>query len=548
MTLATILTTLLAATPTPTEPPAPPIILRDVAADRGIDFRYTDGSRGRCDLPEIMGGGVGLIDADGDGRLDLYFANGGPIDSGAPEAVPSPCRLYRNTPDGSFRDITEAARAPGPPYATGIAVADYDGDGRDDLFVTGWRDQRLYRNLGGRFEDVTGRAGLRSDRWGTGAAWADLDADGDLDLIVVNYVEYDPAEAPRCAAPDGRRDFCGPEDFHAQADRLYRNNGDGTFTDVAGEAWGESAVGPGLGVLVADLSGDTRPDVFVANDGAPCRLYENLGGLRFRETAPAAGVAFDGQGNALAGMGVASGDIDGDGRTDLVVGNLFGRTTVAFAGRGHGAFADVSAATGLTAATRHVTGFGLALADLDADGRLDLIQANGHVQDRARFGTPFAMRPTVLRGEGRAFAGVGSDAGAWASRPTLGRGLAVGDLDGDGRPDVVLTSIDAPPALLRNESSGRPVVLRLVGRSPLARVPFGAKVRVTAGGTELVRDLPGGGSYLSASEPSIYLGLGDARRIDRLDVTWPSGKAEAWHDLDRSGTLRIVEGTGRPVD
>lgn len=523
----------------------PAIVLREVDAEHGVDFRYFDGSRLRPDLPRIMGGGLALIDIDGDGRLDLYLCNGGPIDPSPVDPTDPPCRLFRQAPTGRFVDVTGLAGAPGPSYAMGTAVADFDGDGLDDLFVTGWRDQRLYRNLGGRFEDVTERAGLRSDLWSTAAAWADLDDDGDLDLVVINYVDFDPIESPRFYAPDLRPDYGGPEDFPAQPDRLYRNNGDGTFAEIGKEVWGKWPDAPGLGVLVADLTGDPRPDLFVANDGTACRLFENLGGLRFRQVAVSAGVAFDGKGEVLAGMGVASGDLNNDGRVDLVVGNLLGRGTVVFGGLGDRGFADVSAVLGVTAATRNVTGFGLALVDLDADGRLDLVQANGHVQDRERLGIPFAMPPTVLRGLGSALRDVSEIAGPRASRRVLGRGLAVGDLDRDGRPDLVLTSLDASPTILRNASKGKPIALELVGRSKRARVPFGARVRAIAGGRTLVRDLPGGGSYLSSSEPRIYLGLGEATRIDRLEVTWPSGKTERWSDLKVSDKLRIVEGTGK---
>ena len=405
----------------------PPIAFRDVAAESGVVFRFHNGSRGRHDLPEIMGGGVAMIDLDGDGHLDLYFANGGPIVDG-PDP---PGALFRNKGDGTFVPLPDPP--PGPPYAMGCAVGDYDRDGRDDLFVTGWRGQRLYRNEGGKFVDVTDSAGLSCDLWTTSAAFADLDGDGDLDLYVAAYLDYDPALAPFCAAPDGRRDYCGPEDFAAQPDRLYRNNGDGTFTDVSKSAGVDRPDGRGLGVIVADLVGDAKLDIFVANDGSANFLFENQGDLRFEEVATPAGVALDGRGEPLAGMGVALGVVDG--RETLLVGNLLDRSTIAFASAGRGAFEDATSRLGLDVATRRVTGFGLALADFDGDGHLDLIQANGHVLDRERLGVPFAMRPLLLRGSGGRFVDVSQQAGPAFARPILGRGLAGGDLDDDGRPD-----------------------------------------------------------------------------------------------------------------
>jgi hypothetical protein len=530
---------------------APPIVFRDVAAEAGVNFRFDNGSRGRHDLPEIMGGGVALIDADGDGWLDLYFCNGGPIGEPAGREDP-PCRFYRNNGDGTFTDATASAHAPGPSYAMGAAVGDFDGDGRPDLFVTGWRDQRLYRNEGGGgrfvFADVTERAGVRSNLWSTSAAFADLDGDGDLDLYVANYLDYDPAAAPFCSAPDGRRDYCGPEDFPAQPDRLYRNNGDGTLTDVAPRnVVVPKEEGRGLGVLIADLTGDGRPDVFVANDGSACWLLANRGNLAFEEVGLTAGVAFDEKGQALAGMGVALGDLDGDGRSDLVVGNFLGRSTIAFQALGAGRFRDASTQLGLTATTRDVLGFGLALADFDGDGRLDLVQSNGHVLDRVRLGTPFAMRPTLLRNVGGTLADASDGAGPWFARPMLGRGLAIGDLDRDGRPDLVVNALDAPAAILQNDAPRSPdrfLSVELVGRT--SRPPVGARVRASVAGRVMLRELAGGGSYLSASENRIFLGLGDAMRVDRLEVSWPSGRIESWADLSAGTRVRLEEGTGTP--
>lgn len=511
------------------------IRLRDVAAGAGVDFRFFNGSRGKHDLPEIMGGGVGLIDFDGDGRLDLFFANGGPIGG---DGEDPPCRLFRNRGGWRFEDVTERAGAPGPGYAMGCAVGDYEADGRDDLFVSGWRDQRLYKNLGSRFEDVTERAGVVSNLWGTSAAFADLDGDGDLDLFVAAYVDYDPARAPFCAAPDGKRDYCGPEDFAAQGGRLYRNNGDGTFSDVSREA-GIRKDGRGLGVLIAELTGDGRPDIYVTNDGTACHLYENRGGLRFAEVGEERGVAFDGRGNPLAGMGVGLADLDGDGRSDLVVSNLHGRGTVAFGGLDGGHYRDVSAVVRLTAATRAVTGFGLGMVDLDGDGWVDLFQANGHVLDRERLGVPFAMRPNLLRNEGGRLVDVGK--GARFERSALGRGVAVGDLDEDGRPDLVVSAIDGRAAVLGNETEGgRWLGIELIG----AGQGIGARLRVQVGGWTVLRDVVGGGSYLSASSRVVSIGLGEAEGADRVEVAWPSGRVEVWEGPLR-GRVALREGSGR---
>lgn len=523
-------------------PPPGPIVLRDVAAESRPASRFDSGSRGRHDLPEIMGGGVGLIDHDGDGRLDVFLSNGRPVNLPA-AANHSPCRLFRNEGNGRFRDVTDTAHAPGPCYAMGCAVGDYDDDGRDDLFVTGWRDQRLYRNRGdGSFADVTDAAGLRSDRWSTSAAFADLDGDGDLDLYVAAYVTFDPTRAPYCAAPDGRRDYCGPEDFSAQPDRLYRNEGNGTFTEASAAAGlAESVPGRGLGVIVAELTGDRRPDIFVANDGSPAFLYENLGGFRFREIGTAAGVALDGQGEAMAGMGVGLADLDQDGRPDLIVSNFYGRGTVAFGSLGQGRYREISKPLGLTSATREVTGFGLATSDLDGDGRADLLQANGHVQDRARLGVPFAMRPTLLRGDRRRLVDASVEAGPWFRQPLLARGVAVGDLDDDGRPDVVVAALDAPVALLRNESSSKSwLAVELQGGGQ----GLGAEVRVTADGRAMVQVMPGGGSYLSASSRVLHFGLQGAAVAERVRVAWPSGRVEFWKNV-AGPKARLVEGTGR---
>ncbi|WP_337177201.1 CRTAC1 family protein [Paludisphaera sp.] len=517
------------------------IRLEDVAERAGVHFRHHAGSRGRHDLPEIMGGGLALFDADGDGLPDLYACQGGPIAADSPGGDP-PSRLYRNLGGLRFEDVTEAANAPGPSYAMGAAAGDYDGDGRVDLLVTGWRGQRLYRNLGGlRFEDVTEAAGLSSDRWTTGAAWADLDGDGDLDLYVAAYLDYDPEAAPYCAAPDGRRDYCGPEDFEAQPDHLYRNDG-GVFVDVAAEAGLPARPERGLGVLIADFDGDGRPDVFVANDGGRCRLLANRGGLRFEDVAEAAGVARDGRGRALAGMGTTTADLDGDGLPDLVVANFLGRSTIAFrALDDRGTFQDETARLGLAAATRDVLGFGVVAADFNADGRVDLLQVNGHVLDRARLGVPFAMPPRLLRGREGGLVDASGEAGDWFARAALGRGLAVADLDGDGRPDAAAAALDAPLALLHNRSrSGPSVAVDLIDRHGLPAI--GARARAIAGGKTVARHLSSGDGYLSSSPPRLSFATGGADALDALEVRWPWGGVETWRGLRAGEVHRLVEG------
>ncbi len=550
---AVVAALLLGPTAAPARAQGPGPGFRDVAAEAGLVFRFHSGSRGKHDLPEIMGGGVALFDADGDGRLDVYLPDGGPIVP-APGLDDPPGRLFLQRGAWQFADVTATAGAPGPSYGLGTAVGDIDADGRDDLLVTGWRGQRLYRNLGGgRFADVTERAGLVDTGWSTSAAFADLDGDGDLDLYVGRYLDYDPKFSPFCAAPDGKRDYCGPEVFAAQPDRLYRNHGDGTFSDVSRAAGIDrpDETGRALGVLIADLTGDRRPDIFVANDGSPAFLFENRGNLTFAEVGQAAGVSRRGNGSALAGMGVALGDLDADGRDDLLVADFYGRGTVAFRSLGDGLYTDASGSFGLTAATRTVLGFGLALADLDADGRLDLLQANGHVLDRDRLGEPLALRPTLLQGVAGTppLRDAAATAGPAFDSPIVGRGLALGDLDGDGRLDAVIAALDAPTLVLRNTSAGAGFVIDPVPAPPAVAPAVGARVTVTAGDRTQRRPVTAGGSYLATGARGVHFGLAGSDAPERVTIDWPSGRVESWDrpPIDAAHRLRLVEGTGRVV-
>ncbi len=374
---------------------------RDDAQAARLTFVYENGESSIHQLPEFAGGGVGLIDYDGDGWLDVYLVQGGrfPPD---PAHSSRGDRLFRNRRDGTFEDATDAsgigAMAQG--YGHGVAVGDYDNDGHPDLFVTRWRSYALYRNRGdGRFEDVTQRVGLAGDRdWPTSAAFADLDNDGDLDLFVCHYLVWDPGAPQICytAPPRQVPIGCNPREFEPRPDHAFRNDG-GRFVDVTESAGLLEHRGRGLGVVAADLDDDRRIDLFVANDQSANDLYRNLGGFRFEESAQLAGVAANAEGGYQAGMGVACGDLDGDGRPDLAVTNFYGESTTFFHNLGQGAFADRTSAIGLAAPSRYLLGFGIAFIDVDNDGRLDLMTANGHVNDY-RPSVPYAMPIQLLRG------------------------------------------------------------------------------------------------------------------------------------------------------
>ena len=424
------------------------IDFRDVAQESGVSFRFDTGSRGKHDLPEIMGGGLALFDADGDGRLDIYLCNGGPIEPG-PGTPDPPCRLFRNLGDWHFEDTTDRAAAPGPSYAmarlSAITTATAEstcllpaGAIRDFIAISEGVASRMSLSVRAWCQ-VSGARRRHSQISTATATWTCTWPT--ISILMRNHLLFRGSRRPR--------DYCGPEDCAAQPDRLYRNNGDGTFTDIATLAGIDQPDGRGLGVLIAELTGDDRPDVFVANDGTSCWLFANRGNMHFEEIGATAGLARDGQGRALAGMGVATGDVNGDGRCDLLVTNFFGRSTIGFVAQANPTrgYRDGTSRFGLAAATRQVLGFGIILADFDGDGWADLIQTNGHVLDRVRLGIPLAMRPTLLGNKIGRFDDPASDRVGWFDRPILGRGLAVGDLDGDGRPDLVASSLDAPPAL-----------------------------------------------------------------------------------------------------
>ncbi len=552
-TLAAALSDLLSrASPpgSPTAPAAPaatPFFV-DAAEVAGLRFVQNNGHSGKRSPPppETMCGGVGLLDYDGDGWLDVFVVQGGQFPP-SEKASEDGDRLFRNRRDGSFEDVTaRAGIVPlGRGYGHGVAVADYDNDGRPDLFLTRWRSYALYHNKGdGSFEDVTASAGLGGDRdWPTSAAFADLDGDGDLDLYVCHYLRYDPSNPKRCEHPDspGRHD-CNPLDFPALADHVFRND-KGRFVEVTAAAGFVDPEGRGLGVVAADLDDDGRIDLYVANDMSANYLFHNLGGFHFEETGQLSGAAASAEGDYKAGMGIACGDLDGDGQPDLAVTNYFGESTTFYHNLGRGFFADHSLAIGMAAPTRQLLGFGLAFLDVNNDGWLDLLSANGHVLD-GRPTYPWTMPlQLLLASPGGHLTDVSAISGAPFRPLHLGRGLAVGDLDNDGRLDAVVVVQNEPLVYLHNQTEprGHFVRFRLAGTRS-NRDAVGARITISCAGRNRVGFRVGGSSFQSSSDPRIHFGLGGATRIESVEVKWPSGRVDRHSGLAADHEYIVREG------
>ncbi len=532
------------------------VAFRDDARDAGLNFTYDNGETPQHPIPETVGGGVAVLDYDGDGWLDVYLVQGGPFppmpgSAGAQHGD----RLFRNRRDGTFEDVTDVAGIGriGRGYAFGVTVGDYDNDGHPDLFVTRFGSYLMLHNRGdGTFEDATGRAGLGGTRdWPTSSAFADLDGDGDLDLYVCHYLAWDAEHPTLCRNPEApdRYGSCLPLGFPALPDHLFRNDG-GRFVDVTAEAGIVDRDGRGLGVVAADLDDDGRIDLFVTNDMTANRLFRNLGGLRFEEIGHPAGVACNAEGGYQAGMGIACGDLDHDGRPDLAVTNFFGESTTFYRNLGHGMFADATTAVGLKAPSRFLLGFGITFLDVDNDGSLDLASANGHIHD-LRPKIPYAMPAQLLMGgpDGR-LTDVTDQAGAPWTVPRIGRGLARADLDNDGRIDLLLVAQNSPMAYFHNRSGaiGHFLTVRLEGTRS-NRDAIGARVTVTAGGRRQTAWRLGGGSYASAEDPRLHFGLGEAKRIEEVEVRWPSGRVDHFRDLpaDMGYLIREAEPDPRPL-
>jgi hypothetical protein len=549
-------------TPTGPDPIAPavmdgPPLFRDVTADSGVHFAYRNGEEAKqYSILESLGGGVALLDLDGDGLLDIFVTGGGYFDGPDKHQLRGhPCKLYRNLGNWKFQDVTaEAGLERDWPYTHGVAVADYDRDGWPDLLVTGYDKILLLRNapggkFGRRFIDVTAELGLIDTAWSTSAGWADLDGDGWPDLYVCHYLDWSLARNnPVCKGviPGVEREVCGPRQFQPLRHALYRNEQGRRLRDVSAEHH-FTAAGSGLGVLLADVNDDGRPDIFVANDGQNKFLFLNRGERGLEETALAAGAAVDDNGHPTSSMGVDAADYDGTGRPSLWVTNFQGELHGLYRNVGGDMFDYRSRQVGLPLLGINFVGFGTSFLDLDNDGWEDLVIVNGHVLLRPS-GSTLLQRPVLLRNveqdRQRFFRDISGQGGAYFQTPARGRGLAVGDLDNDGWPDLVISHTNSPVALLRNEAGPRGAAhwlgFRLVGRDH--RDVVGSTVIVEAGERRLTRFAKGGGSYLSASDPRILFGLGSAAPLRKVTVKWSWGATQEWRDLEPGGYWELHEG------
>jgi hypothetical protein len=526
----------------------------DVAESAGVHFRHFDGRVAKQYLMDTTGPGLAWLDYDGDGLFDLFLVQGSAIE-GPPPSPPPPSKLYRNEGGGRFRDVTEALGLAIVGCGQGAAVGDIDNDGDPDLFVTFYgRPNALYRNeAGGRFVEVAARAGLalpptgrKGPNWTTSAAFLDYDADGFLDLFVCSYVEVDLDNYPVC------KTFCSPHEFKASASSLFRNRGDGTFIDVSSKAGVDSPEGKALGVVALDLDDDARTDIFVANDEMPNFFFRNLGGGRFESQGLIGGCAVNSAGSTQAYMGVDADDLDGDGWPDLYATAYARETDTLFLNLGGGQFMDATQGSGLGAPSWYGLAFGTCFLDPDADGFLDIFVANGHVDSGVdKLGDPnntFRQRAQFYHNAGRGrFREISRRAGPYFQLARVGRGVGPCDYDNDGRMDLAVANSGEPTALLHNLSVTPNHWVRIELRGTRSnRDAVGTKITLRlSDGRRIVRHRKGGGSYLSAGDPRLLVGIGRATRVDEVEVRWPSGLKERVGPIDASRGYLIVEGSGR---
>jgi len=534
----------------------------DVTKSAGINFINASSPEKKY-IVESMSGGVAMFDYDNDGRLDIYLVNSYTVEAALAKKPRPHAALYHNLGDGKFEEVASQAGVDDPGWTMGVSVADYDNDGLDDLYVTCFGPNKLYRNLGnGKFADVTAKAGVGVARFSTGAAWADYDRDGDLDLFVAGYVDFRLDELPQFGKGAqcqyrGIPVQCGPRGLQGAGDTLYRNNGDGTFTDVSKQAKVNDPNGLyGLGVMWTDFDDDGWPDIFVANDTTPNFAYRNNHDGTFTDIGFTSGLAVDENGNEQACMGISIGDYDRDGRLDLIVTNFADDYDTIYHKNADGTFSDVTRATKTVEPGLPYLKWGVKFFDFDNDGWLDIFVANGHVYPQVEGAYPggmYGQRKLLYRNlHDGTFSEIAADAGEALLKRRVSRGAAFGDYDEDGDLDVIVNELDGPPMLLRNDGgaqvgdgqAGNWVSLKLTGTGKSNRNAVGARVKLTAGALTQIDEVHAGDSYLSHSDWRLHFGLGSAREVRELTIQWPDGTTEKIAKPPINRTLTLVEGKG----
>src|SRR6202521_3997052 len=538
-----------AATPSPD----PGFRLVDVTAPAGIEFRHNSGAYGGKLLPETLGPGCAFLEYDRDGWQDILLVNGAdwPGHKREHKSEPSTLNLYRNNRNGTFSDVTHSAGLDVEMYGMGVAIGDYDNDGYPDILITCVGQNRLFKNTGkGTFIDVTKSSGLGGRQaLSTSALWFDFDRDGLLDLFVCNYVKWSSEHDVFCSLHAKHKSYCTPETYRGETCWLFRNRGNGTFEDVTATSGIFDSSSKSLGVAMFDYDQDGWPDLLVANDTQPNKLYRNLRNGKFKDVAVEAGLAFSTEGKARAGMGVDTGDFDGSGKPGVAITNFDNEMIGLYRATAPGVFDDVSIPSGIGAASRNTLGFGCMFLDVDLDGALDLAVTNGHIDETVRNirGNPGYAQPPQLflnRGDGK-FRDVADGAGGGFETPKVGRGMAYGDFDRDGDLDILMTTNNGPAYLYRNDQERHPrsIRFRLKGTKS-NRDAIGSSIRIYFEGHTQSRMVRGGSSYLSQSELPVTFGLGLRDRIDRMVIDWPSGRTEEYKDLRAGKTYNCLEAQG----
>ena len=526
----------------------PDIQFTDITRSARIDFAHNNGARGEKYLPETMGSGCAFIDYDGDGWPDIFLVNGRnwPGD----RASRSTPKLYRNNKNGTFTDVTRAAGLAVEFYGLGAAVADYDNDGDEDLFVSALGANYLFANDGGTFTDVTRAAGLSGpEEFSTSAAWSDYDKDGDVDLFIANYVQWSVEDDLFCTLDGTRKSYCTPESYRGASARLWRNKGDGTFEDATRPSGLFDATSKGLGIAIFDYDRDDWPDVMLINDTEPNKLYRNKGDGTFAERGMLSGVAFSEDGVARAGMGVDAADYDRSGYPSVIIGNFSNQMLALYHNEGNGLFIDDAPRSEVGRRSLLTLSFACLFFDYDLDGWLDILVANGHIEEeieQIQTRIKHAQPPHVFRNlEGHGFEEVTASLGEAFASPRVARGAAFGDIDNDGDLDLLMTTNGGRATLFRNDGgSNRAIGLRLVGTQS-NRSGLGAKVTVTAGDEIQTQTLHSGAGYLSQGELRLTFGLGGRTQADAIEVRWPSGQVDRLTGVAAGNVITVEEGRGQ---